>query len=65
MRPSNDGKMNFEYVRNTTCNIFTFIESFGRKHYASVHVERTAVDWSLGIRYLSDEMHSNAEKSNW
>ena len=62
MRPGNDRKTDSEYVRNGTCSIFAFVEPLGGKHHVSVHEHRTAIDWALEIRYLTDEMYRDAEK---
>lgn len=62
MRPGDDRKTDSEYVRNDTYSIFAFIEPLGRKHHVSVHEHRTAIDWALEIRYLSDKMYPDAEK---
>ena len=62
MRPGNDRKTDSEYVRNGTCSIFAFVEPLGGKHHVSVHEHRTAIDWALEIRYLTDEMYPDAEK---
>ena len=55
-------KIDSEYKRNSTCSIFTFVEQFGGKHHVSVHEHRTAIDWAMEIKYLSDEMYPDAEK---
>lgn len=62
MRPGNDQKVDCEYKRNGTCSIFAFVEPLGGKHHVSVHEHRTAVDWAMEIKYLSDEMFPYAEK---
>ena len=62
MRPGNDRKTDSEYVRNGTCSIFAFVEPLGGKHHVSAHEHRTAIDWALEIRYLTDEMYPDAEK---
>lgn len=62
MRPGNNKKTDCEYVRNGTCSIFAFVEPLGGKHHVSVHEHRTAIDWALEIRYLTDEMYPDAEK---
>ena len=55
-------KIDSEYKRNSTCSIFTFVEQFGGKHHVSVHEHRTAIDWAMEIKYLSDEMYPEVEK---
>lgn len=62
MRPGDDQKIDSEYVRNGTCSIFAFVEPLGGTHHVSVHEHRTATDWAMEIKYLSDEMFPDAEK---
>lgn len=62
MKPGNDKKTDSEYVRNGTCSIFAFIEPLGGKHHVSVHEHRTAIDWAMEIKFLSDQMYPDAEK---
>jgi len=62
MRPGSDQKIDSEYVRNGTCSIFAFVEPLGGTHHVSVHEHRTAIDWAMEIKYLSDVMFPDAEK---
>lgn len=62
MRPGDTEKRDFEYVRNGTCSIFSFVEALGGVHHVSVRERRTAVDWAEEIRYLVDMMYPDAEK---
>ena len=62
MRPGDNQKIDSEYKRNGTCSIFAFVEPLGGKHHVSVHEHRTAIDWAIEIKYLSDEMYPDAEK---
>ena len=55
-------KTDSEYKRNGTCSIFAFVEPLGGRHHVSVHEHRTAIDWAMGIKYLSDEMFPDAKK---
>lgn len=52
MRPGDDEKIDFEYVRKGTCSIFAFIEPLAGIHHVSVREHRTAKDWAEEIRYL-------------
>ena len=51
MRPGDDEKIDFEYVRKGTCSIFAFIEPLAGIHHVSVREHRTAKDWAEEIRY--------------
>ena len=61
-KPGSDQKVDSEYVRNGTCSIFAFVEPLGGMHHVSVHEHRTAADWAMEIKYLSDEMFPKADK---
>lgn len=62
MRPGDIQKVDSEYVRNGTCSIFAFVEPLGGRHHTIVHEHRTALDWAEEIKYLVDEMYTDAEK---
>ena len=51
-----------EYVRNGTCSIFVFTQPLGGVRHVSVRERRTAVDWALEIKYLSDVLYPDAQK---
>ena len=55
-------KTDYEYMRNGACSVFVFVEPLGGIRHVSVHKRRTAVDWALEIKHLSDEMYPEAEK---
>ncbi len=63
MRPGDGLKTDSEYKRNGTCSIFAFVGPLGGRHHVSVHEHRTAVDWAQEIKYLSDVMFPDAEKT--
>lgn len=62
VRPGDNQKTDSEYKRNGTCSIFAFVEPLGDRHHVSVHEHRTAIDWAMEIKYLSDEMFPDAKK---
>jgi len=62
MRPGDNHKIDSEYIRNGTCSIFAFVEPLGGTHHVSVREHRTAADWAVEIKYLSDVMFPDAEK---
>lgn len=62
VRPGDNQKTDSEYKRNGTCSIFAFVEPLGSRHHVSVHEHRTAIDWAMEIKYLSDEMFPDAKK---
>ena len=60
--PGNNQKVDSEYKRNGTCSIFIFVEPLGGKRYVSVREHRTAIDWAMEIKYLSDVVFPNVKK---
>ena len=62
VRPGDNQKTDSEYKRTGTCSIFAFVEPLGGRHHVSVHEHRTAIDWAMEIKYLSDEMFPDAKK---
>ena len=62
VRPGDNQKTDSEYKRNGTCSIFAFVKPLGGRHHVSVHEHRTAIDWAMEIKYLSDEMFPDAKK---
>ena len=60
--PDSNLKTDSEYRRNGTCSIIAFVEPLGGRHHVSVHERRTAIDWAVEIKYLSDVMFPDAKK---
>lgn len=60
MRPGDDKKIDYEYIREGTCSIFVFNEPLsGIRH---VRGRRTAQDWAEEIKYLVDAKYPDVEK---
>jgi len=62
MEPGKLLKEDSEYVRNGTCSIFMFTEPLTGWMHSHARDRRTAVDWSEEIRWLLEEVYSNAPK---
>lgn len=60
--PGDDQKIDSEYIRNSTCSIFTFIELLGGVHHVSVREHRTDLDWAEEIKCLVDVMYPDVDK---
>lgn len=63
MRPGDTQKIDYEYVREGTCNLFMFVEPLAG--WRSVHVSKTkkAVDWASYIKLLVDHpRYAQAER---
>lgn len=62
MRPGDNKKIDFEYTRNGTCSIFTFVEPLAGRHHVRVREHRTAIDWAEEIRYMVQEKYPDVQK---
>jgi hypothetical protein len=62
MRLGDDKKVDSEYVREGTCDIFIFTQPLGGVRHVSVREQRTALDWAEEIRYLADVAYPDVEK---
>lgn len=54
MRPGQIAKVDYEYVREGTCNAFMFVEPLGKWREAHVSSTKTAMDWAGYIKWLVD-----------
>jgi hypothetical protein len=61
-RPGDDKKIDSEYIREGTCDIFVFTQPLGGVRHVSVRERRTALDWAEEIKYLVDVAYPDAEK---
>jgi len=58
--PGRPRRIDYEYRRNGTCNLFTTVEPLtGWRHIEVTH-RRTAVDFAQQMRWLVDEAYPNA-----
>lgn len=54
MRPGDSEKVDYEYVREGTCNVFMFVEPLGGWRGVYVSQTKTALDWARYIQLLVD-----------
>lgn len=54
MRPGDCEKVDYEYVRQGTCNAFMFVEPLGGWREVPVRSTKTALDWAESIQWLVD-----------
>jgi len=54
LRPGDSEKVDFEYVREGTCNVFMFVEPLGGWRSVFVSQTKTAMDWARYIQRLVD-----------
>ena len=58
-------KYDCEYVRKGSCSIFMFTEPLGQWREAHALPHRTCEDWARQMKWLIDEVYSDAEKLSW
>lgn len=64
LRPGDNQKIDYEYVREGTCSIFIITEPLRGWLHSNVRKTRTTLDWAEEIKYLLTECypdHSNAK----
>lgn len=61
-RPGDPQRIDSEYVRNGTCNLFLFCEPLAGQRHVRVTERRTKIDWAWALRDYLTELHSDAEK---
>lgn len=59
--PGKPERIDYEYERNGTVNIFMFTEPLGCQRHVSVTERRTASDWAEAIRELAEVRYPGAE----
>jgi hypothetical protein len=59
--PGKPCRIDYEYKRNGTANIFMFTEPLGCQRYVSVTERRTAPDWAEQIRELAEVRYPEAD----
>ena len=61
-RPGDPLRIDSEYVREGTCNLFLFCEPLRGWRYVRVTDRRTKVDWAYALRDFLQEFYAKAEK---
>jgi len=63
MRPGDTKKVDYEYVREGTCNIWMFVEPLAGWRSVRVTKTKTAVDWAHQVKSLVDDpRYAGAER---
>lgn len=60
--PGKPARIDYEYVRNGTCNLFMMCEPLAGWRHVEVTERRTRHDWAWCIKKLCDEYYPNAKK---
>lgn len=59
--PGRPRRIDYEYERNGTANIFTFVEPLAGWRQTRVTERRTRVDWAMALRDLIDDRYADAK----
>jgi hypothetical protein len=62
LQPGKPQRVDYEYKRKGTCNIFMFTEPLGGWRNAQAFPRRTKIDWAHRIKWLLDEQYPEVEK---
>jgi len=62
MRPGDPLRIDSEYVRHGTCNLFMFCEPLVGRRVVRVTERRTKIDWAYALRDFLGEHYVDAEK---
>jgi len=62
MAPGQPARVDYEYVRCGTANVFLFCEPLAGRRQVRITARRTRVDWAVSVRALVDEVYPRAEK---
>lgn len=62
MRPGDPLRIDSEYVRNGTCNLFMFCEPLAGRRCVRVTERRTKIDWAYALRDFLAEHYMAAER---
>jgi len=60
--PGHPARVDYEYERNGTANVFMFVEPLGGRRSANIRKRKTAVDWAHEIKDLLDEHYPDVER---
>lgn len=62
MKPGQDAKVDYEYVRHGVVNIFMANEPLQGKRFVEVTEFKTKKDWALFVKKIADEKYSDAKR---
>ena len=60
--PGESEKLDYEYIRKGSKNIFVFIEPKTGQYYIRVTDNHTAIDWAYAVRHMVNNLYNEAKK---
>jgi transposase len=61
MKPGQEKKEDYEYVRKGTCNIFMVNEPLAGKRHIKITERKTKKDWAMLVKEIADDLYPDAE----
>lgn len=61
MKPGVEARIDYEYSRKGTCNIFMINEPLKGKRYLKVTKTKTKQDWALLVKHICDKLYPKAK----
>ena len=61
-KPGQPARVDYEYERNGTADIFMITEPLGGHRQVNIHKQRTSKDWAYEIQHLLEVDYPEAEK---
>ena len=61
-KPGQPERVDYEYERNGTANIFMITEPLGGRRQVNIHKQRTSKDWAEEIQHLLEVEYPEAQK---
>ena len=62
MKPGQEKREDYEYVRKGTCNIFMVNEPLAGKRHVKVTERKTKQDWAILVKEIADDLYPGAER---
>lgn len=62
MKPGQDARVDYEYIRNGVVNIFMANEPLKGKRFVKVTEFKTKKDWALFMKWIADKQYPEAKK---
>lgn len=62
VRPGQDRRYDYEYVRKGVCNIFMVCEALQGRRFVKITERKTKKDWAVFMKEIADDHYPDAEK---
>ena len=62
MKPGQEKREDYEYVRKGTCNIFMVNEPLTGKRHVKITERKTKQDWAILVKEIADDLYPDVER---